>query len=539
MVLKTMVAAPVDVAIVGAGFAGLYALHLLRGKGMSTRVIEAASDVGGTWFWNRYPGARCDIESLDYSYSFSEEIQQEWQWSERFATQAEILSYINFVADKLDLRRHITFNTKVESAVFDESKSVWCIKTNSGEAILARYCIMATGNLSLPRVPEFPGLENFKGEWYHTGLWPHEGVDFSGKRVGLIGTGSSGIQITPILGEQAKELIVFQRTANYAIPAGNRPLNSSHVEEYKKNYSQKRQYAKSTPVGVASFVAPTKTVSDDSDDVLKNKFDFFWDDGGANVSLLSAYTDIMTNKDANERISRLVREKISQVVKNPETAQLLTPTDHYIGTKRLPLESGYFETFNRSNVKLVNVRNDPIKKLTETGLDTESKHFELDAIVFATGFDAMTGALRDIDIRGVHGLSLRDKWNDGPKTFLGLMTSGFPNMFIVTGPGSPSVKTNMVIHIEQHIEWILDCIQYMKTKGLHRIDPDAKQEEEWVEHVNQVGNSTLFPLANSWYMGANIPGKPRVFMPYVGGFHVYRSKCDQIAKEGYQGFHLA
>ena len=539
MSIKAMDIAPVDVVVVGAGFAGLYALHLLRNRGMSTRVIEAASDVGGTWFWNRYPGARCDIESLDYSYSFSEEIQQQWQWSERFATQAEILRYINFVADKLDLRRDITFNTKVESAIFDEKSSLWTIKTNSGEEIRTRFCIMATGNLSLPRVPEFPGLEDFKGEWYHTGLWPQEGVDFSGKRVGLIGTGSSGIQITPILGEQAKELIVFQRTANYAIPAGNRPLKADQVNEYKKSYSQKREYAKSTPVGVASFIPPTKKVSEDNEDVLRSKFDFFWEDGGANVTLLSAYTDIMTNKDANERISRLVREKIGQVVKDPETAKLLTPTDHYIGTKRLPLESGYFETFNRPNVKLVNVRNDPISRLTKTGLETKSKTFDLDAIVFATGFDAMTGALRDIDIRGINGLALRDKWKDGPKTFLGLMTAGFPNMFIVTGPGSPSVKTNMVIHIEQHVEWILDCISHMRAQGLQRIDPDLSQENEWVEHVNQVGNSTLFPLANSWYMGANIPGKPRVFMPYVAGFHLYRGKCDQIAKDGYKGFHLS
>ncbi len=539
MIEERTVNTEVDVVIVGAGFAGLYALHLLRGRGLKTRMFDAASDVGGTWFWNRYPGARCDVESLDYSYSFSNEIQQEWEWSERYATQAEILKYINFVADRLDLRRDITFNTRVKSATFNEEQSRWHIETSTGEHVNARFCIMATGNLSLPRVPEFPGLEDFKGAWYHTGLWPHEGVDFSGKRVGLIGTGSSGIQITPILGEQARQLYVFQRTANYALPAGNRPHTPEQIEACKKNYPELRDYARKTPVGVASFVFPEKSALEEEEAVLREKCEFHWNDGGANISLLSAYTDIMTNKDANERLGSFVREKIRDIVKDPETAALLTPDDHYIGTKRLPLESGYFETFNRSNVKLVNVRTDPITTLTATGLATESNHYELDAIVFATGFDAMTGALQDIDIRGVDRLPLKDKWKDGPKTFLGLMTSGFPNLFIVTGPGSPSVKTNMVNHIEQHVEWIDQCIGYMESKGLKRIDPEGKQEEAWVEHVNQVADSTLFPLANSWYTGANIPGKPRVFMPYVGGLHLYRDKCDQIAEQGYEGFSLA
>jgi len=528
----------VDVVIVGAGFAGLYALHLLRERGFKTRTFDAASDVGGTWFWNRYPGARCDVESLDYSYSFSNAIQQEWKWSERYATQPEILNYINFVADRLDLRPHISFNTQVKSATFDDERSRWLIETNTGEHVSAKFCILATGNLSLPRVPEFPGLEAFQGEWYHTGLWPHEGVDFSGKRVGLIGTGSSGMQITPFLGEQAKQLFVFQRTANYALPAGNRPLTPEQLADRKKNYPAMRDYARSTPVGVASYVFPQKSALEEDEAAVREKFEFHWNDGGANISLLSAYTDIMTDKDANDRLGRLVREKIHTIVKNPVTAELLCPNDHYIGTKRLPLESGYFETFNRSSVQLVNVRADPIVKLTATGLQTEADHFELDAIVFATGFDAMTGALQDIDIRGVGNLRLAEKWKDGPKTFLGLMTSGFPNMFIITGPGSPSVKTNMVIHIEQHVEWVDQCISYMTNKGHKRIDADPEQEEKWVEHVNQVADSTLFPLANSWYTGANIPGKPRVFMPYVGGFHLYRDKCNQIAEQGYEGFSL-
>lgn len=530
---------PVDVAIIGAGFAGLYALHVLRNQGKSTRVIEAASDVGGTWFWNRYPGARCDVESLDYSYSFSNDIQQEWRWSERYATQPEILEYINFVADKLDLKKDITFNTQVVSAIFDDARSLWNIETSTGEKIQARFCIMATGNLSLPRVPEFPGLEDFKGEWYHTGTWPHEGVDFSGKRVGLIGTGSSGMQLTPIVAEQAKEFHVFQRTANYALPAGNRPLPQEFVEAYVKDYPKKREYAIKTPVGVASFVFPEKSALEDDEAVLREKCEFFWNDGGGNVTMLSAYTDIMTNKEANERLGKFIRDKIRSIVKDPATAELLTPNDHYLGTKRLPLVSDYFETFNRPNVRLINVRKDPITRLTETGLETENAHYELDAIVFATGFDAMTGALQDIDICGVGGVSLRDKWKDGPRTLLGLMTAGFPNMFIVTGPGSPSVKTNMVIHIEQHVEWICECIDYLQNRGLKRIDPDKQHEDDWVEHVNQVGDSTLFPLANSWYTGANIPGKPRVFMPYVAGFHVYREKCNQVAEQGYKGFALA
>lgn len=526
-----------DAVVVGAGFAGLYALHRLRGLGMKVRVLEAGDGVGGTWFWNRYPGARCDVESLEYSYSFDEALQQEWQWPERFAGQADILRYANHVADRLDLRRDIELNARVSSAVFDDATSTWTVTTACGRQARARFCVMASGNLSLPRVPRFKGLENFKGEWYHTGLWPHEGVDFSGKRVGVIGTGSSGIQAIPVIAAQARHLHVFQRTANYSVPAVNRPLTPEVDQAHKARYPQWREESRRTPFGIAGHPPPVKSALEASEEERQKSYEAKWRTGG-NISFLYAYNDLLVNKDSNETACEFVRQKIRSIVRDPKTARLLMPNDHYIGTKRLCLDNGYYETYNRDNVKLVDVKSAPIVEITEQGVRTEQQEYELDVIVFATGFDAMTGALLDIDIRGRAGRALRDKWSAGPRTYLGLMTAGFPNMFIITGPGSPSVKTNMIASIEQHVDWITDCLQHARSRGVAAIEPDLQKEDQWVEHVNQVADTTLYPLANSWYVGANIPGKPRVFMPYVAGLDKYRQICDEIAARGYEGFVL-
>jgi cyclohexanone monooxygenase len=527
----------VDAIVVGAGFAGLYALHKLRNLGLRVQVLEAGKGIGGTWFWNRYPGARCDVESLEYSYSFSEELQQEWNWPERFAAQADILHYINHVADRLDLRRDILTETRVVSAVFEKATQRWTVRTANGGTLTAPFCIMATGNLSLPRVPNFPGLERFKGNWYHTGQWPEEGVDFTGRRIGVIGTGSSGIQMIPVIAEQAEHLFVFQRTANFSVPAVNRPMTPEVERGHKEKYAYWRDEAKRTPFGIAGHPPPIKSALEDTPEEREKTYEKKWGTGG-NISFLYAYKDLLVDKASNETASEFVRNKIRSIVRDPKTAELLLPNDHPIGTKRLPLDIGYFETFNRDNVTLVDVRSDPIIEITERGLRTGTRTFELDDIAFATGFDAMTGALLDIDILVEDGPKLAEKWAHGPRTYLGLMTAGFPNLFMITGPGSPSVKTNMIASIEQHVDWIADCIEHMRQKGFKRIEADRSAEDDWVEHVNQVADSTLYPLANSWYVGANIPGKPRVFMPYIAGLDKYRAICDEVSVNNYRGFVL-
>ena len=532
-----------DVAIVGGGLAGLYAIHRLRKMGLSVRAYEQGSGIGGTWFWNRYPGARCDVESLEYSYSFSEELQQEWKWPERYGTQPEILKYINHVADRFDLRRDVQLDTRIETARFDRATGLWTLRTRDGETIEAPYVIMAAGNLSTPRLPDFKGLKSFKGKWYHSGLWPHEGVDFSGLRVGVIGTGSSGVQMIPIIAQQAKHLTVFQRTANFSLPARNAPMEAERESRHKANYRERRVAAYDTPFAIGGHPRPTRSALEVSDDERNRAYESKWQEGGS-ISYLYAYTDLLVNKQSNDTASEFVRNKIRATVKDPRTAELLAPKDHPIGTKRLCLDTDYYETYNRPNVSLVDVRSDPIAEITATGLETAGgQSFELDAIVFATGFDAMTGALREIDIRATDGHGgeavLRDHWAGGPLTYLGLMVAGFPNMFIVTGPGSPGVKTQMIASIEQHVDWIADCLGHLAKSGLDRIEPTPEAERGWVEHVNQVADSTLYPLANSWYVGANIPGKPRVFMPYVGGFDRYKKHSEAIAAKGYEGFALA
>ena len=528
-----------DVAIVGGGLAGLYAIHRLRKLGLKVRAYEAGSGIGGTWFWNRYPGARCDVESLEYSYSFDEALQQEWKWPERYGTQPEILKYINHVADRFDLRRDVQLNTRIKAAHFDGKSNQWTLRTEAGEEIRARYCVMAAGNLSTPRVPDFKGIGDFKGKWYHSGLWPHEGVDFSGLRVGVIGTGSSGVQMIPIIAQQAKTLTVFQRTANFSLPARNMPMPEEKERRHKAEYPARRAAAMETPFAIGGHAKPTKSALDVTDDERNKSYEAKWQEGGS-ISYLYAYTDLLVNKESNDTASEFVRNKIRSIVKDRKTAELLAPKDHPIGTKRLCLDTNYYETYNRENVALVDVRSDPIKEITATGVRLQSgADHELDAIVFATGFDAMTGALNEIDVRTADGAVLRRHWEGGPLTYLGLMVSGFPNMFVVTGPGSPGVKTQMIASIEQHVDWIADTIDHLGKHQLDRIEPTAKAEMDWVHHVNAVADSTLYPLANSWYVGANIPGKPRVFMPYVGGFDRYKKRCDEISAGGYPGFTLS
>ena len=526
----------VDVVVVGAGFAGLYMLYRLRGLGLQVQVIEAGSDVGGTWFWNRYPGARCDVESMEYSYSFSEELQQEWDWTERYATQPEILRYINHVADRFDLRRDVQFNTRVRSAIFDEATGRWTVTTEKGQIVNTQFCVMATGCLSAAKPPEIKGRDLFKGSTYHTGLWPHEPVDFTGKTVGVIGTGSSGVQTIPEVAKQAQQLFVFQRTPTFSLPAGNRPLKEAEVQEIKQNYIDLRKRAKVSPTGVASYPLPTLSALEATPQERDLAYEFRWQSGG--TAYTRTYKDIMLLAAANETAADFARRKIQSRVKTPELAEKLTPRDIYIGTKRLCLDTQYFETFNKDNVSLVDIRSTPIQEITEAGVKTSVAEYKLDALIYATGFDAITGAILNIDIRTSSGLTLAEKWRAGPLTYLGLMTAGFPNLFMVTGPGSPSVLSNVIVSIEQHVEWISDCIQHLTANSCAQIEATQAAENNWVAHVNQLASATLFLNANSWYMGANVPGKPRVFMPYVGGVGRYREECTTIANSGYTGFDI-
>ncbi len=525
----------IDAVIVGAGFAGMYMLHRLRQLGLIARVYESGDGVGGTWYWNRYPGARCDTESVEYSYSFSEEIQQEWEWSERYPAQPEILRYANWVADKLDLKRDIVFNTRVDRAEFDEDLAQWRIQTNSGDQAVARYLIMATGCLSTAQLPRFEGLDSFKGAWYHTGQWPHEGVDFTGQRVGIIGTGSSAIQSIPVIAEQADHLYVFQRTPNYSVPAHNGPLDPDYVREVKENYQQLREQARTSRRGYILDVSPVRA-QDVSEEERQAIYEYRWEVGG--LGYLSSFGNLLSDSEANETAAEFVRDRIREIVHDPVTAEKLVPTDYPIGTKRLCIDTHYFETYNRDNVTLVDVKSAPIETITPSGLRTSEAEYELDSIVFATGFDAMTGTLKNIDIRGRDGIQLREKWRDGPVTYLGLAVAGFPNFFTITGPGSPSVLSNMMVSIEQHVEWISDCLEHLEREQISHIETTPEEEQAWTAHVNEVAGSMLFAQGNSWWKGANVPGKPVVFMPYTGGVGMYREICDRVAAEGYTGFVL-
>ncbi|MDR3534445.1 MAG: NAD(P)/FAD-dependent oxidoreductase [Rhodopila sp.] len=524
-----------DVAIVGAGFGGMYMLHRLRGLGLSAIVFDVASGVGGTWYWNRYPGARCDVESMQYSYSFSEELQQEWQWTELFAAQPEILRYANFVADKLDLRRDMRFETRVTDAVFDETAHRWTVRTDRGDVVSARFCVMATGCLSAARMPDFPGLSSFKGKTYHTGYWPHEGVDFTGKRVGVIGTGSSAIQAIPVIAAQAAHVTVFQRTPNYSIPSRNGPMPEVYSQSWKGNYPALRAEARMARNGILANPNDVSAIATPEQERLA-VYEDRWASGG--TTFMAAFNDLITNKASNDTAAAFVRGKIKAIVKDPATAELLAPTNYPIGTKRICVDTDYYLTYNKPNVSLVDVKNTPIEAITPDGLRVGNEEYKFDAIVFATGFDAMTGALTKMGIVGRNGATLAAKWEAGPRTYLGLMTAGFPNMFMITGPGSPSVLSNMIVSIEQHVDWISDCLSHLSDRQIDCIEPALSAEDAWVRHVNEVADTTLYPSAASWYMGANIPGKPRVFMPYIGGVGAYRQKCDEIAAKGYEGFQM-
>ncbi|MCC6719688.1 MAG: NAD(P)/FAD-dependent oxidoreductase [Acetobacteraceae bacterium] len=525
-----------DVLIVGAGFAGMYLLHRMRQAGLSAHVYEAADGVGGTWYWNRYPGARCDVESMQYSFGWDEALQQEWKWSERFAGQPEILQYANHVADRYDLRRDITFETRISAARYDEEAGSWDVRTEAGETITCRYVVMATGCLSTARIPDFPGLADFKGRTFHTGWWPHHPVDFTGRRVAVVGTGSSAIQSIPVIAEQAAQLTVFQRTPNFSIPTRNGPMDDAYEGWWKDGYARKRVEARATRTGILNRQSEQKASETPLDEQLKI-YEARWQTGG--TSFMGSFADIVTSKAANDVAAEFVRNKIRGLVRDPRVAELLCPTNHPIGTKRICVDSHYYETYNRPNVTLVDVRNAPITHLTESGLAWgEGKVAAFDDIVFATGFDAMTGTLTRVDIRGRAGQTLKDKWEGGPQTYLGLMTAGFPNLFMITGPGSPSVLSNMMVSIEQHVDWITDCLVHLKSHGMAGIEARPDAEGAWVAHVNEVAHKTLYPQANSWYMGANIPGKPQVFMPYIGGVGTYRDKCDEVAAKGYEGFRI-
>jgi len=523
-----------DAIVVGAGFAGLYMLHRLRGLGLHARVFEGGSGVGGTWYWNRYPGARCDVESLDYSYQFSEELQQEWQWSERYASQPEILRYIEHVAERFDLLRDVQLDTRVRSASFDDDATLWRVETDRGIAA-APFLVMGTGCLSSAQIPEIAGMENYRGRVLSTARWPHEDVDFSGKRVGVIGTGSSAVQAIPMIAEQAEELFVFQRTATYAIPAHNAPLDPDYQRDVKSRYHTFRAAGRSTPLG---FGADRPTAQDTGAEAdasqRRERFEEYWGRGG--LFFMGSFVDLMLDPDVNESAAGFVRDKIRDIVRDPATAALLSPSQT-LGCKRLCVDTGYYRTYNRDNVHLIDISRDPIEEFTATGLKTGDVEHTLDMVVFATGFDAMTGSLDRIDIRGRDGVALKQKWAEGPKTYLGLGTSGFPNFFVIAGPGSPSVLTNMVAAIEQHVDWIGDCIDHMQQRGLTRIEATTSAEEEWVDQVNEFASVTLFPTCNSWYLGANVAGKPRVFMPYVS-FPLYVEKCDEVVAADYEGFEL-
>src|ERR1700712_3920537 len=524
-----------DAIIVGAGVSGLYLLQRLREAGLSVLVIDQASGVGGTWFWNRYPGARCDIESMTYSYSWSHELEQEWTWSERYAGQPEILRYLEHVADRFDLRPHLRLATRVEAASFDEGEQRWTVATGDGDRLSAAFLVMATGCLSVPRTPDIPGLARFAGELHHTGLWPHDGVDVAGKRVGVIGTGSSVVQALPVIAAEAESVTVFQRTANFSVPAFNAPLSDEAIADRKARYGLFRRKARTTTAG-NPWNARSQSVWDATPEEREREFEQRYAVGG--FCLHAAFSDLFDDQASNDLLAEFLRGKIRARVHDPETAELLCPYDHPVGTKRMCVDTDYFEAYDRANVRLVSIRDTPIDEITPTGLRVGGGEFTFDVIVLGTGFDAMTGALLAVDLRGREGVTLRERWAEGPRSALGLAVAGFPNLFTVTGPGSPSVLSNMMVSIEQHVEWIASCIGHLREHGLATIEPTAAAEDDWVEHVRDVGEASLYPRAKWCYRGATPPGKPRVLLPYVGGVGRYRERCDGVPASGYAGFVL-
>jgi len=526
-----------DAVVVGAGFGGLYAIKSIRDAGFQVKAFEAGDGVGGTWYWNRYPGARVDLECWDYSYSFDPTLQDEWDWPERYPTSAELMRYLNHVADRYDLKRHIQFKVKVLSASFDEKESVWSIHTSDGATVRARFFVPATGVLSVPKPPEIPGLEDFQGESFHTGRWPHQPVDLSDKRVGVIGTGSSGVQVIQALAGKVKHLTVFQRTPVFVVPAKNHPLTPEMRARVRATYDERRVISRLTRFGIA-VPMPSDSALDATQQERQKKYENAWENSQL-LGFRMCFGDILSNQQANETVAEFIRGKIRETVKDPKTAQKLLPYGFPFGTKRPCLGDTYYEIFNRDDVTLVALKDTPIKRIAANGVETTEGMHELDCLVYATGYDALTGALTSIDVRGLNGRKLNDKWEDGARAYLGLVTSGFPNLFTVTGPGSPGPLANMSMSIEQHVEWITRCMVYLRDHGIDRIDADPQAERDWMEHVQEVVSRTLYLKANSWYLGANVPGKPQVFLPYLGGHGTYRKKCDDVAAAGYEGFILS
>ena len=531
----TVLQPDVDAVVVGAGFTGLYMLIKLREKGFTARCIEAAPGVGGTWYWNRYPGARCDIESMQYSYQFDEELQQEWEWPERYAAQPDILAYIEHVADRYDLNRDITFETRVEAATFDEDSNTWLVETDGGETIRARYFIMSVGCLSVPIKPRFEGAEDFGGEVYQTSVWPEEPVDFKGKRVGVIGVGSSAVQSVPLIAEEAEHVYVYQRTPNFVVEAQNRPLGKEEAAAIKADYKGYRQKAWEVQ---SAFLFPRhdESVFDLSADDRKARLDEQWEVGG--LPFLGAFSDILTNDNANREVADYWESRMRAVVGDPKVADLLTP-DEPIGCKRLCSGTNYYEVYNRDNVTLVDVFDSGIERLTPTGLRAAGQDFDLDVIIYATGFDAMTGGVTKIAITGAGGQTIQEKWADGPRTYIGLTISGFPNMFNMVSAGSPSVLATMVTAAEQHGDWVADCLDFMRKNGHTRIDATPEAEADWVAEVDRAASLSLRVKCDSWYVGSNVAGKARVFAPYIGGWPPYVAKCEAIVANGYEGFDLS
>ncbi len=527
----------VDAVIVGAGFSGLYMLHRLRALGFTTRLFEAADGVGGTWYWNRYPGARCDSESHYYCYSFSDEVRKEWKWSCRYPAQPEILDYLNFVADRLDLKKDIDFATRVTAGNYDEGAHRWVVETDHGETVRARFLITGVGNTSTPAKPAIPGLESFAGNVYHTALWPHEKIDFTGQRVALIGTGSSGIQSTPMIADQADHLTVFQRTANYSVPARNHDLTDEMRQVLEDNYDEMRRLILASPIAMP-FEIPQKSALEVSDEERNATLDRLWEIGSFRF-MFASYNDIVLDLKANATVAGYIEAKIRDTVNDPAKADVLCDFNHPVGTKRPPIDTNYYETFNRDNVSIVSIRTNPIREVTEGGLTMENgDRHQVDAIVFATGFDTVTGTLNKLNLRGRGGQSLAEKWKDGPLAYLGLCSAGFPNLFMITGPGSPGILTNFPGCIEQNVDWITDLMVHMRETGASEVEATSDAESRWVQDIAEVADTTLLTTVDSWYMNTNLPGKPRVFTAYFSGMDTYADVCADVAKNDYKGFEI-
>lgn len=526
-----------DAIVVGAGFSGIYMMHKLHELGLGAIGLEAGEGVGGTWYWNTYPGARCDCISMEYAYTFDREMVEQWEHKERYPSQDQILEYLNYAADKLGVREQFLFGRRVVAARYDDGAGRWTVETDDGSAYVAKYFITAVGCLSTSQVPEFPGLSEYRGATYHTASWPKDGVDFTGKHVGVIGTGSSGVQVIPVIAEDAESLTVFQRTPAFSLDCGNRDLTDEERREFKDNFED--YLAKSRACGTGQWADTLEHSALDHAEEQRNAvYEDRWNRHRA-VDLLLAYPDLFTNRDANETIAEFFRSKIRAVVKDAELAEKLSPRTYPLGAKRITLDTGYFRTYNRDNVELVNLREEPLQTFTAQGIVTGEQEHQLDAVVFATGFDAVSGPLLNIQISGSQGVKLADRWQGGPATYLGISVDGFPNMFMLTGPGSPNVLTNVVCAIEQHVEWTADCLRFLEESGAQRFEATEDSVADWTNVINEMATQTLYPEGDSWYTGANIPGKPRVMLSYVGGLHTYREQCDEVAAAGYRGFEIS